>query len=186
MATNFTEIASESVDAPAAVECLAALELSGDAAPFFRDGMKQLGMGEPGKAIAMFSRALESAPDFTEAHIGLGLAQALTNSIYPALDRLEHAAKLGPDNFAAHFTLAQLNFKLRIPQKGYAAAERALQCVRSIEQRKMLTRLLKEERARERNGISRPWFNKPFSVPIFFLAGSGLAAALLAAILHVR
>ena len=31
---------------------------------------------------------------------------------------------MDPENFATHYTLAQLNFKLRIPQKGYEAAEK--------------------------------------------------------------
>jgi tetratricopeptide (TPR) repeat protein len=183
---NSIETESESNGTAAVIECLAAVQLFGDAGPFFRDGMTHLGMGKPGEAITSFTRALDSVPDFAAGHVGLAIAYAMTNSIYPALDHLEHAAKLEPDSFAAHFTLAQLSFKLRIPQKGYAAAERALQSVSSIEQRKMLTRLLKEERARERNGISRPWFNKPFSVPILFLAGSGLAAALAALMLHVH
>src|SRR5207237_264556 len=82
-------------------------------------------------------------------------AHALTSNIYPAIDHLEEAAKLDPDSFAAHYTLAQLNFKLRTPKPGYEAARRALKCVQTLEQRKMLAQLLKEERERERNGIAR-------------------------------
>jgi len=110
--------------------------------PVIREGRSACSPGAP-----------EIAPTFGEAHIFLGLANALTNNIYPAIDHLELAAKLQPDSFAAHYTLAQLNFKLRIPQKGYAASEDALRCVSTLEQRKMLTQLLKEERARERNGL---------------------------------
>ena len=102
------------------------------------------------------------APECAEARIFLGLANALTCNIYPALDELEKATDLQPDSFAAHFTLAQLNFKLRIPEKGYAAAREALRCASNLEQRAMLTQLLKEERARERNGIARPSFSKPW------------------------
>ena len=50
----------------------------------------------------------------------------------------------------------------------------------------MLTELIKEERARERNGIARPWFNTPFSKTGLYLAGGGLAAAITALLLHVR
>jgi hypothetical protein len=114
------------------------------------------------------------------------LAHALTHNIYPALDHLEIATKLDPNSFAAYFTLAQLNFKLRIPRKGYQAAEHALACVRTIEQRRMLTQLLKEERERERNGISRPWLNRPFTAPMVFLMGSGMAVALLAILTHLH
>jgi tetratricopeptide (TPR) repeat protein len=152
----------------------------------FREGLEHFQAGDPGAALSAFSRSVQHAPGFGEAHIFLGLANALTSNIYPAFDHLERAVELQPDSFAAHFTLAQLNFKLRIPQKGYAAAREALRCATTLEQRTMLTQLIKEERARERNGIARPWFNKPFSTPALWMAGSGLAAALAALILHVR
>ena len=58
---------------------------------------------------------LERGPRF------LGLANALSNKIYPAIDHLELAASLQPERIPTHYTLAQLNFKLRIPQKGQAA-----------------------------------------------------------------
>jgi hypothetical protein len=58
--------------------------------------------------------------------------------------------------------------------------------VHTLDQRKMLTQLLKEERARERNGIARPWFNKPFGAPMLWFAGSALAAAIVFAVVHMR
>jgi tetratricopeptide (TPR) repeat protein len=128
----------------------------------FHEGLEHFQAGDAEGALHAFSRSVLQAPEFGEAHIFLGLANALTHNIYPAFDHLEKAAELQPDNFAAHFTLAQLCFKLRIPQKGYDAAREALRCVRTLEQRAMLTQLLKEERARERNGIARPSFNKPW------------------------
>lgn len=128
----------------------------------FREGLQHFQAGDPGAALDAFSRSVLQAPEFGEAHIFLGLANALTSNIYPAFDHLEKAVELQPDSFAAHFTLAQLCFKLRIPQKGYDAARDALRCARTVEQRTMLTQLLKEERARERNGIARPSFSKPW------------------------
>ncbi len=50
----------------------------------------------------------------------------------------------------------------------------------------MLTQLLKEERERERNGIARPSFSKPFSTPMLFIAGSAIAAAIIYAMAHMR
>jgi hypothetical protein len=164
----------------------AALELPREAVECLREGVARLQAGDPKAALAPLTQSIQYAPDFSEAHVFLGLANALTSNIYPAFDHLELAARLQPDSFAAHYTLAQLNFKLRIPQKGYEAAERALSCVRSIEQRKMLTELLREERARERDGIARPWFNKPFGSSALLLAGSGLATALIAILVHMH
>jgi tetratricopeptide (TPR) repeat protein len=161
-------------------------ELSVEAAQDFQDGLVSLQTAEPEQAVELFSRVVEWAPQFPEARICLGLAFALTHNIYPAIDHLEMAGNLDPESFAAHFTLAQLNFKLRIPKKGYEAADRALKCVTTIEQRKRLTELLREERARARGGIARPWFHKPFPRLALALGGSGLVAAITMLFLHVR
>jgi tetratricopeptide (TPR) repeat protein len=168
------------------LQTLAERGLCQEAVHSFGEGMELLQSGDAKSAIAFFSKVTELAPTFGGAHVFLGLANALSYNIYPALDSLERAAEVDPDSFAAHYTLAQLNFKLRIPEKGYEAAERALACVQTLEQRKMLTQLLKEERARERNGIARPSFTTPFGKPFLFLAGSGLAAAILAVIIHIH
>jgi tetratricopeptide (TPR) repeat protein len=160
--------------------------LPGKAMHSLREGLECLQAGEAAAAVAALSRSLEHSPDFAPGHIFLGIAHALTNNIYPAIDHLELAARLEQDNFAAHFTLAQLNFKLRIPQKGYEAAERARRCIGTLEQRKMLTNLLKEERARERNGIARPCFDKPFRLPALVIAGGGLLAVIIAIAVHMH
>ncbi len=153
---------------------------------YLAEGITHIQTGDAEAAVAVLSLAVEQAPEFSDAHVFLGIAQALTHRIYPALDHLEEAARLDDDSFAAHYTLAQLNFKLRIPQKGYEAAERARRCNMTLEQRKLLTALLREEKAREKNGIARPLFNKPFSVPALFLAASGLAVAILSVIRHMH
>jgi tetratricopeptide (TPR) repeat protein len=163
-----------------------ALEFPREAVECFREGVERLQMGDSGAALTALSRSIDIAPSFGEAHVFLGLANALSCNIYPAIDHLELATQIQPDSFAAHYTLAQLNFKLRIPQKGYAAAQQALRCVSTLEQRKLLIQLLKEERARERNGIARPWFNKSYSRLGLILAGSGLAAVIAALLLHIR
>ncbi len=152
----------------------------------FQEGLAHLQLGEAAEAVAELSRSIQHAPAFPDAHMLLGIAHALTSDIYPAIDHLEEAANLDPDSFAAHFTLAQLNFKLRTPKPGYEAAQRALKCVQTLEQRKMLTQLLKEERERERNGISRPSFTKPFSTRMLIFAGSALAAAIIFVMAYAR
>ena len=136
--------------------------------------------------MAAFSRCVRCAAGFADAHVFLGIAHALTNNIYPAIDHLEEAARLEQNSFAAHYAMAQLHFKLRIPQIGYEAAERAMRCVRTLEQRKMLAQLLREEKARERNGIARPWFHKPFSPRVLFLAASSAAAMVVAFMAHMH
>ncbi|HEY1799607.1 MAG TPA: hypothetical protein VGG46_01630 [Terriglobales bacterium] len=176
----------ELLERSTALQVLAERGLCQEAAHSFTEGMQLFQLGDAKAALAEFSKVTELAPSFGGGHVFLGLANALTYNIYPAIDNLERAAEIEPDSFAAHYTLAQLNFKLRIPQKGYEAAEHALHCIQNIEQRKMLTQLLREERAREHSGIARPWFNKPFSKTTVWLAGSGFAAMLIALIIHVH
>jgi tetratricopeptide (TPR) repeat protein len=177
---------SELVTFPAALPSAWAGAVSAEARRQFQEGMKCLQSGDAAGAVAAFSHSLEHAPEFPEAHVFLGIAHSLACNIYPAIDHLEEATRLDPDSFAAHYTLAQLNFKLRIPKKGYEEAQHALRCVQTLDQRKMLTQLLKEERERERNGIARPAFSKPFSTPMLFLAGSALAGAIIFVMAHMR
>ena len=177
---------NEIVEFPVALQSAPPPVVSIKARQHFQEGMTHLQSGEAEKAVVALSQSIEHAPAFPQAHVFLGIAHALTSNIYPAIDHLEEAAKLAPDSFAAHFTLAQLNFKLRIPKNGYEAARQALKCVQTLEQRKMLTQLLKEERERERNGIARPSFTRPFSTPMLFLAGSALAGAIIFVLAHMR
>jgi tetratricopeptide (TPR) repeat protein len=152
----------------------------------FQEGIVRLQSGDAAGAVAAFSQSLEHAPEFSEGHVFLGIAHSLTYNIYPAIDHLEEAGRLDPDSFAAHYTLAQLNFKLRTPQKGYEEAKHALRCVQTLEQRRLLTQLLKEERERERNGIARPSFTKTFSTRALVFAGSALAATIIFVMAHMR
>ncbi len=171
---------------PAGLQTSPPQEISVEARNFLREGLHHLQSGEAEKAVAALSRCIQYAADFADAHVFLGIAHALTNNIYPAIDHLEQAARLEQNSFAAHYAMAQLHFKLRIPQIGYEAAERARRCVGTLEQRKMLTQLLREENARKRNGIARPWFHKPFSPAVLFLVASSAAAIIVAFMAHLH
>jgi tetratricopeptide (TPR) repeat protein len=183
---NLSSEKTELVEFPVGLQRTPPPTVSIQARRHYQEGLAHLQSGNAQEAVAALSQSIEHAPAFPEAHVFLGIAHALTNNIYPAIDHLEQAAELAPDSFAAHYSLAQLNFKLRTPEPGYQAARRALKCVQTIEQRKMLTELLKEERARERNGISRPSFNKPFSTRMLIFAGGALAAAIVFVLAYVR
>ena len=145
--------------------------LSANALQYFQQGLARLQEGQSGPAVVLLQQSVEMAPTFAEARIFLGIAHSLSCEIYPAI---------------AQYALAQLYFKLRIVEKGYERAGFALRCVTNIEQRKMLTQLLREEKVRERNGIPRPSFNKPFSTPALVIAGSGLALAVMAILVHLH
>lgn len=152
----------------------------------FQEASEWLNCGDPAQAARCFELALEHSPDFADAHVGLGIAYAIQAKIYPALDHLQTAARLEPSNFYAHFKLSQLYFKLRVPQKGYEAASRALASAGSLEERRLVALLLHEERQRERNGFQRPWWFKPFPRLAVLMGGSAALALTLVLLAHLR
>jgi hypothetical protein len=152
----------------------------------FYEGLAHLQCGDGNKAVESLSLCVQAAPDFAPAQACLGVAHAVTYSLYPAIDHLEAATQLAPNDFAPHYLLAQLYFKLRVPGKGYEEARAALRCITDLDQRKMLTQLLKEERERERHGVKRTCLNKPFSTSALYVVGSGLAGLIVALVIHLR
>jgi hypothetical protein len=58
----------------------------------------------------------------------------------------------------------------------------ALKCAATVEERKLVAQLLREERQREKSDYARPWWNKPFS-RIGVALGAGVVFTLLTALL---
>ena len=177
---------AEILEFPLELRSSSTTAVSASALQYFQQGMAELQEGNAALAVAALSQSVALSPAFADGRVFLGIAHSLSCEIYPAIDQLEKATELAPESFIAQYALAQLYFKLRVVEKGYERAEYALHCVTNIEQRKMLTQLLREEKARERNGIPRPSFTKPFSVPALLIAGGGLCAVLLAIFLHLN
>lgn len=137
--------------------------MSTEALNLFREGIELLGVGEPREAIGRLEDVITLAPEFSNGYVALGMAYAMDSRVYPALDSFERAAEVDPTNFYAHFKLAQFHFKLRIPANGYEEAARALRCATTLEERRLVAQILKEEREREAGGVHRPTWSKPFS-----------------------
>ena len=171
---------------PAIDRCGLVPAVQAQAAQHLREGLEQLSLGEPAAALVAFQAALAQAPELVDAHIGAGIASAMTSAIYPAIDHLAHAAQLDPANFHAPFKLAQLYFKLRVPAKGYQWSRYALDRAATLDERRLVAQLLRDERARERDGIARPWFYKAFSRPVLWLGATGAAGVLFALLQHMR
>jgi tetratricopeptide (TPR) repeat protein len=146
-----------------ALERTASSSLPAEVTASFHAGLECLNRGEPGEAARCFEALLARAPDFADGHVGLGIAYAVEAKVYPALDHLERATRLEPGNFYAHFKLGQLYFKLRVPKKGYFEAERALRCATTLEEKRLVAQIVKEERQREHSGLARPTWDRPFS-----------------------
>jgi cytochrome c-type biogenesis protein CcmH/NrfG len=160
--------------------------LSPETKNLFREGIELLGMGEPQEAITRLERVVAAAPDYSDGFVGLGIAYAMDSRVYPALDSFEKAAEADPSNFYAHFKLAQFHFKLRVPKKGYEEAKRALSYAATPNEKRLVAQILKEERAREAKGVTRPTWNKPFSRKWLQAGMVLLVAACLFLVFHAR
>ncbi len=145
----------------------------------FSEGLELMNHGEPAAAAACFEQIVEMLPEFADAHVGLGIAYAVTGKVYPAMDHLEEAARLEPENFFAHFKLGQLMFKLHVPKKGYEEMQKAIRCATSIEERKLVGQLIHEQKQREEKGLARPTWDRPFSRKGLLLVGASVALPLL-------
>lgn len=168
------------------LQSVGSLDISPSALAEFHEGMTWMEQGDSHRAVKALTRCVEQAPAFTAGHICLGVAHAVSCNVYPAIDHLENAVSLEPRNFAAQYTLAQFYFKLRIPQKGYEHAELALNCVQNGSQRRALAQLLQKERERERNGMSRPWFNRKFGVGFAVAVITGIATFAVLVVAYIR
>jgi tetratricopeptide (TPR) repeat protein len=145
----------------------------------FSVGLELMNHGEPAAAATCFEQIVQVLPEFADAHVGLGIAYAIIGKVYPALDHLEEATSLEPDNFFAHFKLGQLHFKLHVPKKGYEEMQKALDCATSIEERKLVGQLIHEQKMREEKGLARPTWNRPFSRKGLLLVGASVVLPLL-------
>ncbi len=172
---NYPEAVPETTEAIAAQRSALPMEISRR----FSEGLELMNHGEPAAAATCFEQIVEMCPDFADAHIGLGIAYAVVGKVYPAMDHLEEAANLEPDNFFAHFKLGQLLFKLHVPAKGYEEMQKALDCATSIEERKLVGQLIHEQKQREEKGLGRPTWNRPFSTKTLLLVAASVAFPIL-------
>lgn len=171
-------------DAGVATETIEALEPRSTTLPLevsqrFSEGLELMDRGEPAAAARCFEQIVQTLPEFADAHVGLGIAYAVTGKIYPALDHLKEATNLEPDNFFAHFKLGQLQFKLHVPKRGYEEMQKALDCATSIEERKLVGQLIHEQKKREQKGLARPTWDRPFSGKTLLLVAASVVLPIL-------
>jgi tetratricopeptide (TPR) repeat protein len=145
----------------------------------FSEGLELMNHGEPSAAATCFEQIVQALPEHADAHVGLGIAYAVTGKIYPALDHLEEATNLAPNNFFAHFKLGQLQFKLHVPKRGYEEMQKALDCATSIEERKLVGQLIHQQKQREEKGLARPTWDRPFSRKTLLLVAASVVVPIL-------
>lgn len=181
MSTMDLAVLEEIEVAPEPSECLEPgnSNLPMEVSQRFSEGLELMNHGESAAAAICFEQIVQALPKCADAHVGLGIAYAVTGKIYPALDHLEEATNLEPDNFFAHFKLGQLQFKLHVPKKGYEEMQKALDCATSIEERKLVGRLIHEQKQREQKGLARPTWDRPFSRKTLLLVAASVMVPIL-------
>ena len=101
MTNTALSIQDQFVETPAALRSASPTVLSVQARQCFQEGMACLQSGDAAAAVAALSRSIEHAPDYTDAHVFLGLAHALSYDIYPAMDQLRRSLPGGATQLQA-------------------------------------------------------------------------------------
>ena len=111
-------------------------------------------------AASDFSQARELDPANLESWIGLGMSLAMQNRVYDAIGVLEDLLKLHPDFVRGHMQMGMLQYKLCATNKGRAHMEKALASRPSLQERRQIEQILKEQKAMDDKRLYRPDFEK--------------------------
>ena len=110
------------------------------------------------KAASDFTRAAELDPNDTEILLGLGTCLAMENKIYEAIQAFETLLQKEPRHVRGHIQLGLLHYKLCATAKGREHIEAALAGRPSLEERRMIDQILKEQKDLDKNRYYRPDF----------------------------
>ena len=123
-------------------------------------GKEALERGHRPDAIESFKHAIEADSHSIEAYLHLGIALVMDAQVYEAIDIFEAALGICPNNFMVNFKLAELYFKLSVPEKGHKYLRTAMEASSNAEERQLLRVLMSQEADREKRRIYRPTFAK--------------------------
>ena len=123
-------------------------------------GKEALGRGRLSEAIENLKRAIEVDSQSIEAHLDLGIALAIDAQVYQAIDVFEATLALSPKDFIVNFKLAELYFRLGVPEKGHKYLQTAMEACSTVPERQLLRTLKSQEAEREKRRIYRPTFVK--------------------------
>jgi len=123
-------------------------------------GWEALERGDLSDAIESLRHALEVDPRSISAHLYLGTALAMDAQVYEAIDVFEAGLALSSRDFMLNFKVAELYFRLCVPDKGHVYL-RVAQGISSTSQERQLVRTLRfEETDRAKRRIHRPSFTR--------------------------
>lgn len=121
-------------------------------------GKEALERGHISEAIESLKHAVEGNSHSIEARLSLGIALAMDAQVYEAIDTFEAALALSPKDFMVNLKLAELYFKLSVPEKGHNYLKTAMEASSTVQERQWVRVLMSEEANREKRRIHRPTF----------------------------
>ncbi|SRR5712691_7724134 len=127
---------------------------------WFVKGREALERGQISEAVESLRHALEADAPSIKAHLYLGIALAMDAQVYEAIDIFEAALALSPNDFMVNLKLAELYFRLWVPEKGHKHLRAAMEASTTAQERQLLRTLMSQEADREKRRISRPTFGK--------------------------
>ena len=131
---------------------------SNEAQAYAGRGMAHFQLKEWSSAARDYQKAKELQPEDLENWIGLGMSLAMENKVYEAIEVFETLLAAHPDFVRGHAQLGQLYYRLGIISKGHAQMDLALASRPSLEERRLIEELQKEQKTLDKRRFYRPDF----------------------------
>ena len=131
---------------------------SNEARAYAGRGMTHFQLKDWSSAVHDYQKAKELHPEDLENWIGLGMSLAMENKIYEAIEVFETLLAAHPDFARGHVQLGQLYYRLGVISKGHAQMDLALASRPSLEERRLIEELQKEQKALDKKRLYRPDF----------------------------
>ena len=109
-------------------------------------------------AIESLRRAIDADSRSIEAYLYLGIALAMDAQVYEAIDMFEAGLALSPKDFMLNLKLADLYFRLSVPEKGLKYLAAATEASSTPQERQLVRTLMSQESEQEKRRIYRPTF----------------------------
>ncbi len=123
-------------------------------------GKEALERSHLSEAIESLRLATEADPHSIQAYLYLGIALAMDSQVYEAIDSFEAALALSPKDFMVNLKLAELYFRLCVPDKGHKHLVTAMEASSTPQERQLVRTVLSQEAERGKRRIDRPTFGK--------------------------
>jgi hypothetical protein len=120
--------------------------------------------------IAELEAACATHPRSADLRVCLGIAHAVNYDVYHAMDALEEARTLDPDNFWARIKYAELHGRLGVLDVAEQETRRAADLAQNPLQLALARKQLKDIRDRKRSSVRNVAWTKPLTRPALVLA----------------